>query len=167
MDITNISFSIGDIDEAIDIIREAAGWLIEIGRPLWNLEDLTKEKMLKDSKIDDIYVFKVNNESAGAMILKWQDTLFWPNIKYGESGYIHKLSIRRKFASTGFSIKMVDQAINECKKRYIPLLRLDCDANRENLCDFYEKLGFIRVDRRMMGIFDVAFYEYDVVKKSA
>lgn len=162
MNIEEISFSIGDIDEAIDIMREATCWLINIGKPLWKLEDLTKERLLKDNKIDEFYVFRINNESAGAMILKWQDTLFWPSAKHGESGFIHKLSVRRKYSGTGISNKMIEQAIKECKKRNIVFLKLDCDASREKLCSFYEKFGFTQVDRKMMGIFDVAFYEYKI-----
>lgn len=57
---------------------------------------------------------------------------------------------------------MIEQAIKECKKRNIVFLKLDCDASREKLCSFYEKFGFTQVDRKMMGIFDVAFYEYKI-----
>lgn len=162
MNIEDVSFSIGDIDEAIDIMREAARWLIDVGKPLWRLEDLTKERLLKDNKINEFYGFNVNNESAGAMILKWQDTFFWPNAKLGESGYIHKLSVRRKYSGTGISNKMIEQAIMECKKKNIAFLRLDCDAGRGKLCGFYEKFGFTQVDRKMIGVFDVASYEYKI-----
>jgi len=162
MNVEDISFSIGDIDEAIDIMREAARWLIDTGKPLWRLEDLTKEKLLKANKINDFYIFCVNNESAGTMILKWQDPFFWPNAKYGESGFIHKMSVRRKYSGTKISISMIEQAKRECQKRNIALLRLDCDAGREKLCSFYEKFGFTQVDRKMIGVFDTALYEYKI-----
>ena len=156
----SFSFSTGDIDEAVDVMREAAGWLIDSGVPLWKLEDLTKENLLKENSAEEFYIFRVNDESAGAMILKWHDPFFWPNAETGESGYIHKLSVRRKYAGKGVSIKMIDQAIEECRKRKAAYLKLDCDPGRRKLCDFYANLGFIRVDRRMIGPFDIAFYEF-------
>jgi GNAT superfamily N-acetyltransferase len=162
MDISRISFSVGDIEEAISIMKEAAGWLIEEGKPLWKLEDLTTEKLLKDNKNNEFYVMKIGNIGAAAMILKWEDKSFWPDIKRGESGFIHKLSIRREYAGTGISAKMIEHAIDECKKRTIPFLRLDCAADRGKLCRFYEDFGFRQTDRRMVGTFEVAFYEFRI-----
>jgi hypothetical protein len=68
MDNRRISFNIGDVDEAIDIMREAANWLIDTGQPLWKLGDLTKEKLLKDNKNNEFHVLKIDNVSAAAMI---------------------------------------------------------------------------------------------------
>lgn len=88
-----ILFENGKVDEAIDVMREAAKWLIDSSKPLWKLEDLTKEKLLRGARIDEFYVLKINNEIAGAMILKWEDLYFWPDAKFGESGFIHKLNL--------------------------------------------------------------------------
>jgi len=74
------------------------------------------------------------------MILKWEDKLFWPDVKQDKSGFIHKLSIRRKYSGIGISRNMIDHAIEEFKKRNIALLRLDCATDIEKLCSFYEKL---------------------------
>ena len=162
MDNRRISFNIGDVDEAINIMREAVNWLVDTGQPLWKLEDLTKEKLLKDNKNNEFHVLKIDNVSAAAMILKWEDKLFWPNVKQGESGFIHKLSIRKKYSGTGISRNMIEHAIEECKKRNIALLRLDCAADRQKLCSFYENFGFKQIKRRMIGTFDVAFYEFRI-----
>jgi len=157
-----LSISVGAVDEAIKVIREVAKWLIDIEKPLWKLEDITKEKLLKDSKEEEFYVLKVDNEVAGAMILKWNDPFFWPNIKQGQSGFIHKLSVRRKYSGTGISEKMIEHAAEECRRRNVDFLRLDCAGDRKELCSFYEKIGFKQVRRKMMGPFDVAFYELNV-----
>ena len=96
------------------------------------------------------------------MILKWEDSYLWPDIKCGESGFIHKLCIRRKYSGKGLSESMIDFAIEECRKRNVAFLRLDCAGDREKLCSFYERLGFSQVRRRILGKFDVAFYERKV-----
>ena len=107
MDNRQLSISVGAVDDAIKVIREAAKWLIDTEKPLWKLEELTKEKLLKDNKEEEFYVLRVDNELAGAMILKWNDPFFWPNIKEGQSGFVHKLSVRRKYSGTGVSEKMI------------------------------------------------------------
>lgn len=157
-----LSMCVGAVDEAIEVMREAAKWLIDIERPLWKLEDITKEKLSKDSKEDEFYALKVDDEVAGAMILKWNDPFFWPDIKQGQSGFIHKLSVRRKYSGTGISKKMIEYAADECRRRNVDFLRLDCAGDRKELCSFYEKIGFKQVKRNMIGPFDVAFYELNV-----
>jgi GNAT superfamily N-acetyltransferase len=159
MKASKIGISQGYINEAIDIMREAAQWLIQTKKPLWHLEDLNKEKLLKDNNEKEFYVGWIGKNDVSAMILKWYDPFFWPNIKENESGFIHKLSIRRNYAGMGISKMMVEFAVDECKKRGINVLRLDCAGDREKLCRIYEKMGFIQVGRRMIGKFDIAFYE--------
>jgi GNAT superfamily N-acetyltransferase len=160
-----LSICVGAVDEGIEVIKEAAKWLIDIEKPMWKLEDITKEKLLKDNRENDFYVLKVDDEVAGAMILKWNDPFFWPDIKQGKSGFVHKLSVRRKYSGTGISEKMLEYAADECRRKNIDFLRLDCDGNRKELCSFYEKFGFKQVRRKMMGVFDVVFYELNVNSK--
>jgi len=151
--------SSGDIDNALLVIREAAKWLIDIGKPLWKLEDLTNEKLLKEITKENVYVGYVNNRPAAAMLLIWHDPVFWENIKPFESGFIHKLSVSREFAGKGYAEEMIKFAEAKCKCNNINFLRLDCAGDRAHLCKFYESLGFVQVNRKMMGNFDVAFYE--------
>lgn len=158
-----LSISTGNVDEAIGIMREAAKWLIDIGKPMWKLDEITKVKLLADTKADEFFVLKVDNDSAGAMILKWYDPFFWPDIKPGESGFIHKLSIRRKYSGIGISKKMIEYAASECRKRNVSFLRLDCAGDRKELCNFYEKVGFKQIGRKTMGSYDIAFYELNVI----
>ena len=148
----------GEISIAVDIMREAASWLLARGMPLWRLDDLKEDKFLVRHMKESFCVGWVGDESAAAMILLWSDPFFWPHAA-NDSAYIHKLSIRRKFAGTGAAAQLIAWAKAEalrCGKRY---LRLDCAGDRPKLCAFYERLGFQQVDRRTVGIFDVAFFE--------
>ena len=148
----------GNVAIAVDIMREAASWLIETGRPMWRLEDITEEKILAGITKKNIYVGWVDDESAAAMILQWNDPFFWPQAK-DDSGFIHKLSVRRRFAGTDVSSQMIEWAKEEARKRGKVYLRLDCAGDRPKLCSFYEGFGFHQTDRRMIGPFDIALYE--------
>ena len=150
-----------DINIALEIMREAALWLIDKNEPLWRLEDLTSEKIMKGISEENVYVGFEDNLPVAAMILQWHDPSFWEKIKPFESGFIHKICVRRKYAGKGYAKEMLAFAEAECKKRKIGFLRLDCAGDRPKLCDFYESLGFKQVQRRLVGpnAYDLAFYE--------
>lgn len=151
----------GDTRLAVDIMREAASWLTETGKALWRVEDLTEDSILAGITKDDVCVGWVGGEAAVAMILQWEDPSLWPRAE-GDSGFIHKLCVRRRFAGTGAASEMVEWAKQEVRRRGRRYLRLDCAADRPKLCSLYEKLGFRRADRRMVGVYDMAFYELRV-----
>lgn len=44
----------GNVAIAVDIMKEAATWLMETGRPMWRLEDLTEDEILTGITADDI-----------------------------------------------------------------------------------------------------------------
>ena len=148
----------GNVAIAVDIMKEAATWLMETGRPMWRLEDLTEDEILTGITADDIYIGWINEESVATMILQWSDPLFWPQAN-DDSGFIHKLSVRRKFAGGGVARQMVEWGKHEAHRRGKGYLRLDSAADRSTLCALYEEMGFRRIDRRMVGPFDIAFYE--------
>jgi ribosomal protein S18 acetylase RimI-like enzyme len=114
--------------------------------------------------VGNFCVGKVGNNNAAAMILQWQDFLFWPQFKADESGFIHKLCVRRNYSGQGLSCKMVAYAIEECKKKDIRYLRLDTGWHRQKLCDLYESLGFVKVGKKTIGDMDYALYEMKIIK---
>jgi len=150
----------GEPDLAIHIMREVARWCIEAGLPMWTLDELTREALLRHPPgEDDFRVARVRDEPAAAMILQWKDPTFWPEAREGESGFIHKLCIRRPFAGTGLAARMVDAAVAECKARKAAFLRLDTDNGRPKLCGLYEAMGFVKVGRLPVNGRDYALYE--------
>jgi ribosomal protein S18 acetylase RimI-like enzyme len=149
----------GEVDNAIFIMREVAKWCIELDLNMWKLEELTREKLIKGIKEENFCVSRINDEAAASMILQWYDPYFWPHLKENESGFVHKLCVRRKFAGMNLSKKMIDYAMNECRKKGISYLRLDTDAENPKLCGIYEGLGFIQVDKKKLGSRNYALYE--------
>ena len=150
----------GDIESAILIMNEVAQWLKDKDQALWEISDLTKENLLKGNiTSDNFYTYWKNEKPIAAMILQWSEPLLWPKIKPFESGFIKKLCVSREYAGKGISGKMITFAENECKNKGIKTLRLDCAGDRPKLCNIYESLGFIKIDRKIIGKYDIAFYE--------
>jgi ribosomal protein S18 acetylase RimI-like enzyme len=141
----------GEVEEAIKIMREVASWGRSVGLKVWKDELLTREKLLKHAREEEFCIGQVAGNNACCMILQWEDKLFWPNAKNNEAGYVHKLCVRREYASQGLPAKMVEFAVEECKKRTISHLRLDTGWNKVKLCNLYKSLGFEIVDKFSLG----------------
>ncbi|MDR2686233.1 MAG: DNA-3-methyladenine glycosylase [Oscillospiraceae bacterium] len=169
----HLTFTAGDVDAAIDIMREAARWQIGRGTPLWGLETLTRARL--DNPAGEFIVAWADGtqrsdgappHAAACCLLSFEDKLFWPEIPAGASGFLHKLAVRRKFAGTGVAARLAAHAERLCREKGVPMLRLDTDLRRPKLCAIYEGLGFRRVGVRAMrlpqeglGQCDVALYE--------
>ena len=158
----NVEFTCGDKEEAINIMREAAQWLIDIGKPMWNLDDLSPDKI--DNPPDEFIVMWVDGESVATMTLSFEDKFFWPNIALNTSGFIHKLSVRREYAGKGYAKILVEHAKKLCLIKKINCLRLDCDPHRKGLNEFYINCGFSLVElktvtTKKLGKIDLAMYK--------
>jgi ribosomal protein S18 acetylase RimI-like enzyme len=140
----------GEVEEAIKTMREVASWGRSVGLKVWKDEILTRENLLKHANEDEFCIGQVSGNTACCMILQWEDTLFWPNVKKNESGYVHKLCVRKDYASQGFSGKLIEFAIEECKEGNIKYLRLDTGWTKTKLCNLYKSLGFEIVDKILL-----------------
>jgi GNAT superfamily N-acetyltransferase len=150
-----------DTATALTIMKEAAEWLISKEMPLWDPCEFSDGTILKTVDKTDFYCAFFHDVPAAAMIFQWSDPAFWPHA-HGDSGFIHKLCVKRAFAGKGIPKEMIAWAKNQVLGKNRFFLRLDCAADRSKLCGLYEDMGFKKVDRRMVGPYDIAFYEMKV-----
>lgn len=158
----NFSVSMGEVDNAVGIMREVAGWCEETGKNMWKLDSLTKDKLMEGLTEDNFYVGRLGDSLASSMILQWYDPVFWPEVRQDESGFIHKLCVRREFSGKGISRAMVQFAVDECKRKGIRWLRLDTGWNKPKLHALYESMGFVKVGRKTTVERDYALYEMKI-----
>ncbi|MGM7721619.1 GNAT family N-acetyltransferase [Metabacillus sp. Hm71] len=162
MDLVIRGISMSELEEFSSILIEAAEWLINNHKEMWTPNQLTIENLLKNNVIEEMFMGFINNQSATAMILQEKDPIFWTDST--PSLYLHKFAIRRKYAQKGLSEQMINWAKLRAKQHNKKYLRLDCDADRPKLCNFYEKQGFIKVrDEVMFGKYPTYFYEIVVI----
>lgn len=115
-----MSFTVskGDINGAIKIMKEVAAWGRSVGHRVWLDEWLTPEGLLTpEVSTENFCIGQMNGTDAGCMILQWSDSEWWPNAPINEAGYIHKLCVRRDFASKGIPHEMIEYAKVECRKK--------------------------------------------------
>nr|WP_307990541.1 GNAT family N-acetyltransferase [uncultured Niameybacter sp.] len=139
----NFTVSNNEIDRAIKIMKEVAAWGRSVGYRVWLDEWLTPAELLtSEVSTENFYVGQVNGIDASCMILQWSDKEWWPNAPLNEAGYIHKLCVRRDFASKGIPLKMIEYAKKECGKKGVKYLRLDTGWDEEKMKQIYISLGF-------------------------
>lgn len=149
----------GEFAVAAGIMAEAGDWLSGLGQPLWGPDEVT-ESALRARRIDGlVLVGYVEGEPAVATLLDWQDDLFWPGKT--DSGFIHRLAVRRAYAGQGHAQALLREAAIICRTSGKPYLRLDCVASREKLRSFYERCGFRFVGTAVREpYFHQALYEF-------
>jgi GNAT superfamily N-acetyltransferase len=149
------------------ILLEASRWLSEhTGHPMWEPHELTVEALLADYERDDIHLAWSGDEPVATVFLLGRDTTFWPESPPGEAAFIHKLAVRRAWAGRGVPERLVDWAAGTARARGARFLRLDCDAEREKLLAFYERLGFRCVRRGVVRTFATCFYERHIAPEA-
>jgi len=148
-----------DIPVIEDILLDVVNWLDSTGNSLWTKEQVSWQRLSRDFSPGNFYIAYLDGEAVGCMALVDYDPVFWPGIQKSESLFLHKLAVKRTGAGKGVSRALIDFAKNECNKRNIGYLRLDCDKFRDKVRQIYENEGFVCVDERcLFGKYHTAFY---------
>ena len=155
-----------DIPVIESILLDTVNWLNEMGQPLWSIDDVTWETLSESYQISDFYIAFLNEKPSGCVIIVDYDPLFWPNIKSGESLFIHRLAVTKTARKSG----VADELMNFFKKqgalRGVEKIRLDTHAYRPKVRAFYERHGFTFVEERVLRKnFYTAFYCYTIPAK--
>lgn len=160
MDLVINKVSKKELNEFSSILKEAAFWLKNEGMEMWTEKQVSTEELLKNNAIEEMFLGYLNNESAAAIIMKTEDDLFWTEVNKGESLFLHKLAVRRKYAGRGLAEQMIRWSEARAKRLNKKYLRLDCASDRAGLCAFYESQGFKKVREELMfGKYPTVFYE--------
>ena len=147
------------------VLREAATWLEESGKPLWDPADFTEAKILPEAELYRLAL--VAGDVAGVFKLETSDELFWPDIGQDESLFLHKLAIGRAYAGKGLAATLLRSALEEARNRSKRWLRMDCEAYNTRLRRIYEDFGFVFHSERSVPPYSVARYEYDAERVGA
>jgi GNAT superfamily N-acetyltransferase len=144
-----------DVDEIVDVLSEAARWLIACGIEQWP-DPFPRDRVDKLVERGAFYVARVGGEIAGTLALLWSDPLFWGE-QPPEAGYVHAIAVRREFA--GLGPKLLDWASDQVREAGRGLLRLDCRTENSRLRGYYESQGFIHRGDTTVDDFRTSLYE--------
>jgi GNAT superfamily N-acetyltransferase len=131
--------------EAIEILHEASVWTSTFGEPIWAFGSFTPEELHRIAVAGEQIGGFEGTQMVACMRLHESDPIFWADDPPGEALYLHKLAVRRSASGRGWSARLVQWAVEECRKKGARALRLDTLAN-DKLPRHYETLGFHLVD---------------------
>ena len=152
-----------DIPVLESILLDTVNWLNKMDQPLWGVNDVTWDALSKKHQIGDFYIAYADGAPSGCMALVDYDPFFWPDVKRGESLFIHKLAVTKTSRKAGVADALMDFFKEQGAKRRINTLCLDTDALRPKTRAFYERQGFELTEEKVMGKFHVAFYIYSIM----
>ena len=150
-----------DIPIVENILLDTINWLNEKGQPLWGADEVKWDSLSKNYQFSNFYIAYSDGIPSGCMALIDYDPFFWPDVKKGESLFVHKLSAIKTARKTGVADALMDFYKEQGKIRGVKSLRLDTHALRPKLRAFYERHGFVFVEVKVFnGDRHTAFYVY-------
>jgi GNAT superfamily N-acetyltransferase len=151
-----------DTGMVAEILSEAAHWLEENGMAMWRGDELVPSHIATDVDAGIFFIAECHGEAAGVVKFQLEDEQFWPDVPAGESAFVHRLAVRRRFAGGEISSAMLSWAVERARSPRRDYLRLDCEASRPRLRAVYEKFGFVHHSDRQVGPYYVSRYEFRV-----
>jgi len=140
----------GDESTVLAIMRDAANWLKDRGINQWNGMLTPKGEELVHQRVKEgvAYLASLNGEKLGTITILWEDFQIWDEKgRDGLAGYIHGLAILRKYAGKNLGREILNWAMRRIKSQK-SIVRLDCMAENQGLCRYYEQLGFQTVGQK-------------------
>jgi acetyltransferase (GNAT) family protein len=105
-----VSAKLEDIDTVLEILEEAASWIIEQRLPsVWKPGEFSRETFLEQISRGEVHIGLVDEQPAGTITLQWADRVFWGE-QLPDSGYVHKLAVRRAYAGQKVGLNMLQWA---------------------------------------------------------
>lgn len=160
------AFTYGARNDALAVMQSSAHHLISCGQTLWQPDSLNVN-LFHGLAPEEIIVGYANAAPIAAMLLTGRDEEFWPEVKPGESRFIHKLAVIPTHQGKGIGHQMLAKAVGDARLHQAAYLRLDCAGDRPKLGHFYESFGFSRVREGLVGPYFSAFYELKLASESA
>lgn len=132
---------LSDLATVLDILTEAAAWLVEQGIDQWPSppNEHWQRRMHEAVVREEVFTVGIVNNRFGIVRLTWQDEL-WPDD--GLAGYVHTMAIRSAMHGQRVGRAILFWAamrVQRARKRYV---RLDCLATNGRLRHYYESVGF-------------------------
>jgi len=151
-----------DAGTVSNVLLEAAAWLRQRDQSMWRDNELVPEAIAADMAGGLFFVGKHDNETAGVIKFQLEDKKFWPDAPPGESAFIHRLAVRRRFAGGEVSNQLLRWAVERARNLKLKYVRLDCEASRPKLRAIYERFGFRHHSDMAVPPYFVSRYEFEI-----
>ncbi|CAM2781468.1 GNAT family N-acetyltransferase [Paenibacillus sediminis] len=143
----------------LDMLREAAEWMVENSLRQWVPEMFTLEDILGYFDVRKVYLAVHGGQPVGMFTLQQGDPDYWQERNDDQYAYLHRLTVRKAFRGNAFSRHMLQFAERLALSQGLKGLRLDCVAHNPKLNAFYQSNGFRYMGYQDMGSRFTNLYE--------
>lgn len=157
-DVTIERAALDDADIVLDILEEAAWWLLSRGIQQWVPEQFKREPLLAHITAGEVYLVWRNGAALGTLTLQWADPRIWGE-QAADAGYVHGLAIRRAVGGQSVGRALLAWAERQAADAGKAYLRLDCMAENAALRAYYERAGFTHVRDVFGKTWSASLYE--------
>jgi GNAT superfamily N-acetyltransferase len=149
--------AIEDVPVVADMLDEATRYVATKGAEQWPVP-FPQGELRERAARGELYVVEVDGEPAATFTLLSDDAFFWGE-RPPDAVYLHKLAVRRAFASRGLGVAIVEWVDAEAATRGRDFIRLDCQRDLPGIRHYYERLGFEVKGEKENARFAWALYE--------
>lgn len=146
--------------EPIDrLLSEAAAWLAREGIDYWRQyrDPEQRARVIEAGITDGEFFLAIEEGEVVGMFRLLESDERWDDAD--DAAYLHTITTSRDRRGQGVGAEILDQIETLCLEDGVERLRLDCGADVDGLCTYYENQGFERVGQTVVDGFDLALYE--------
>lgn len=149
----------GELGAVFDLLEEISRWEEEIGLPHPWPRPFPRERMTEAASRGEVHAIEDERGTMlGTITLQWEDRPYWGE-RPPDSGYVHRLAVRRPYAGRGIGRQALEWAETETRRRGRRYLRLDCLVESPRLHEYYMAAGFAPVGEVSVGGLRCRLYE--------
>ena len=139
-----------DLSQLLSIIKSCGQNLIEQGIFQWNEKYPSKEVLLEDIALQQIWKLKESNTIVGLIVLTEIEDQEYQNVKWLTKNqkhlYIHRLAVHPKFQGKGYAQKLMDFAEKYAMENNYNSIRLDTFSQNKRNQKFYKQRNYIKLE---------------------
>ena len=129
-------------EEFASVLRDASAWQRSIGSESW-ISPFDDAWMLPRIARRELFLARVQGETAGAFRLLREDRDFWGDGEVGDSLYLHTFAVLRTYAGAGVGKAIIDYVVDQGRALGREYIKLDCFSSSPRLVYYYERPGVI------------------------
>ena len=139
-----------DLAQLLSIVKSCGQNLIEQGIFQWNEKYPSKEVLLEDIALQQIWKLEDGNSIVGLIVLTEIEDDEYQHVKWLTKKqhhlYIHRLAVDPKFQGKGYAQKLMDFSEKYAKENGYNSIRLDTFSQNKRNQKFYEQRNYIKLE---------------------
>jgi ribosomal protein S18 acetylase RimI-like enzyme len=139
-----------DLEQLLSIVKSCGQKLIEQGIFQWNEEYPSKEILIEDIELQELWKLEDNNSIIGSIVLTEKEDAEYQHVKWLTKNehnlYIHRLAVHPKFQGKGYAQKLMDFAEKYAKENGYYTIRLDTFSQNKRNQQFYEQRNYVKLE---------------------